>query len=66
MFDLTFIRSVRTAKNIRKTWNTDIIIVCQNFIGLILKPISYFFGVYMAWFFLSKICSLDHDLMSSI
>ena len=34
MFDLTFIRSVRTAKNIRKTWNTDIIIVCQNFIGL--------------------------------
>ena len=31
---------------------------------LILKPISYFFGVYMAWFLSRNYWSLfDHDLM---
>ena len=42
-------------ENTRKTWNTDFVIVCQNLISpvfLNLKPISYFFGVYMAWFFI--------------
>ena len=35
---------------------------------LILKPISYSFDVYVAWFFLSKNywSLLDHDLMASI
>jgi len=35
---------------------------------LILKPICYVFGVYLAWFFLSRNywSSLDHYLMASI
>ena len=56
-------------ENIRKTWNTAYIIVCQKVWIREFKANFQFFGLYMAWgFFLSRNYRsyLDHDLMANI